>query len=146
MFIVGCPVCPNNCRGIEVPPIIYVLVTLPPCMVAKGFELSKGFQLQGLLKGTEVAPLLGAGIEGHSIVTIGVGPKGFRDPPAIVVTAVLGPSIGWLLGLPIIGVEQTTDREYGGEPRLVSIGIDLMGAGCETDVGAAEDISWLGVI
>ena len=142
----GCPICPNNCRGTEVPPIICVLVTLPPSMVAKGFELNKWFQSKGLLKGTEVAPIMGVGIVGPSVVIVGVDPEGFGDPLAVVVTIVLGTCIGWLLGLPIISAELTIGGEYGGEPGLATIGIDPMGAGCETDVGAAEDISWLGVI
>ena len=111
------------------PPIIYVLVTLPLGMVAKGFELSKGFQPKGLPKGTEVAPLMGAGTVGPGVVTIGVGPEGFRNPLAVVVIVVLGLGIGWLLGLLIIGVEVTIGGEDGGEPGLVAIGTDPMGAG-----------------
>ena len=115
-------------------------------MVAKGFELSKGFQPKGLLKGTEVASLMGKGTIGHGIVTVGVDPEQFGDPLKVVMTVVLGPGIGWLLGMLISGVELNTSREDGGEPGLVSIGADPMGVSFETDVGATEDISWLGVI
>ena len=68
------------------PPGIYVLVTLPPGMVAKGFVLSKGFQPKGLLKGTEVAPLVGAEAGGLGADTMGVDTKGFGIPLAVVVT------------------------------------------------------------
>ena len=51
-----------------------MLVTLPPGTVAKGFELNKGFQPKGLLKGTEVAPLVGAGTVGLGAVTVGADP------------------------------------------------------------------------
>ena len=67
-------------------------------------------------------------------------------PNADVLNVVLGPKIGWLLGMPIISIELTTGREDGGKPGLVSISIDPMGADCEMNVGAAKDISWLGVI
>ena len=57
------------------PPVVCVLVTLPPGMEAKGFELSKGFQLKGLIKGAEVVPLVGEGTIGPDVVTIGVDPE-----------------------------------------------------------------------
>ena len=70
------------------PPVIYVFVTLPLGMVANGLELSKGFQPKGLLKGTKVAPFVGAGTVGPGVVTIGEDPKGFIDPLVVVVTIV----------------------------------------------------------
>ena len=63
-------------------------------MVAKGFELSKGFQLKGLLKGTEVVPLVGGGTVGPFVVTLGVDPEGLEDPLTIVMTVGLGPGGG----------------------------------------------------
>ena len=75
MLTIGCPVCPNDCRGSEMFLVICVLVTLPPSMVTKGFELSKGFQLKGFLKGTELVPLVGGGTVGPNVVTIGEDPE-----------------------------------------------------------------------
>ena len=123
-----------------------MLVTLPPGMVAKGFELNKGFQPKGLLKGTEVALLVGGGTVGAGVVTVGADLEGFGGLLRVLVTGFLGLGIAWLLGLPIIGVELKTSEEYFGELKLVTIGINPIGADFETDVGAAEDISWLGVI
>ena len=124
------------------PPVICVLVTFPPGMEAEGFELSKGFQLKGFLKGTEVVPLIGGGIIGPDMVTIGVDPEGLDGLLTVGVTIGLGLGIVGLLGLPIIGIEVTTSREGGGKLGLVSIGTDPIGASCEMDVGVDEDISW----
>ena len=90
MLTIGSPVCPNDCRGSEMFPVICVLVTLAPGMEAKGFELSKGFQLKGLLKGTEVVPLVGGATMGPIVVTVGVYPEGLEDPLTIVMTVGLG--------------------------------------------------------
>ena len=49
---------PIYCRGTEVPPDTYVLVTLPPGIGTRGFELNKGFQSKFLLKGMVVAMLV----------------------------------------------------------------------------------------
>ena len=102
MLTIGCPVFPNYYRGTKVPPVICVLVTLPTGMVAKGFELSKGFQPKGLLKGTELSLLVGARTVGPGVVTVGVDPEGFEGPLIVVVTAVLGVGVGWLLGCQLL--------------------------------------------
>ena len=52
--------------------VVCLLVTLPPGMEAKAFELNNGFQPKGLLKGTEVVPLMGEGTIGPDVVTVGV--------------------------------------------------------------------------
>ena len=71
-------------------PVICVLVTLPPGMVAKGFELSKGFQPKGLLKGIEVVPLVGGETVGPNVVTIGVDPEGLGELLTVMMTVGLG--------------------------------------------------------
>ena len=71
-------------------PVTYVLVTLPPGIVAKGFELSKGFQLKGLLKGTEVVTLVGGAIVGPNMVTVGADPEGLGELLIVVMTVGLG--------------------------------------------------------
>ena len=50
-------------------------MTRPPGIVAKGFELSRGFQPKGLLKGTEVVILVGGATMGPNMVTVGVDSK-----------------------------------------------------------------------
>ena len=90
MLTIGCLVCPNDCRGSEMFPVIFVLVTLPSGMVAKGFELSKGFQPKGLLKGTEVVTLAGGETIGPNVVTVGVDPKGLGELLTVVMTVGLG--------------------------------------------------------
>ena len=70
--------------------VICVLVTLSPSMETKGFELSKGFQPKGLLKGTEVVPLMGGGTMGPVVVIAGVDPEGLEDPLIVVMTVGLG--------------------------------------------------------
>ena len=90
VLTIGCPVCPNGCRGSETLPIVCMLVTLPPGMEAKGFELSKGFQPKGLLKGTEVVPLVGGGTVGPVVVIVGVDPEGLEDPLTVVMTVGFG--------------------------------------------------------
>ena len=71
-------------------PVICVLVTLPPGMVAKGFELSKGFQPKGLLKGTEVVTLVGGETVGPNVVTVGVDLEGLGELLTVVMTVGLG--------------------------------------------------------
>ena len=71
-------------------PIVCVLVTLPPGMVAKGFELSKGFQPKGFLKGTELVPLVGGATVGPNVVTVGVDPEGLGELLIAVMTVGLG--------------------------------------------------------
>ena len=79
---------------------------------------------------------------GPGIVTIGEDLEGFKGPLTIVVTRFMGPGIAWLLGLPIISVELKIIKEDGGEPDLVTNGIDPMCVGCEMYVGESKDISW----
>ena len=74
-------------------PIICVLVTLPPGMVAKGFELSKGFQPKGLLKGTEVVTLMGGVTMVPNVVMVGVDLEGFGELLIVVMSIGLGLSI-----------------------------------------------------
>ena len=71
-------------------PIICVLVTLPPGMVAKGFELSKGFQPKGLLKGTELVTLVGGETVDPNVVTVGVDPEALGELLTIMMTIGLG--------------------------------------------------------
>ena len=71
-------------------PTTCVLVTLPPGIVAKGFELSRGFQLKGLLKGTEVVILIGGATVGPNVVTVGVDPEGFGELLTIFMFVGLG--------------------------------------------------------
>ena len=70
--------------------VICVLVTLPPGMVAKGFELSKGFQPKWLLKGTEVVTLVEGETVGPNVVTVGVDPEGLDELLTVVMTVGLG--------------------------------------------------------
>ena len=90
MLIIGFLIFPNDCRGSEMFPVIFVLVTLPPSMVAKGFELSKWFQPKGLLKGTEVVTLVGGATVGPNMVTVGVDPEGLGELLRVVMTIGLG--------------------------------------------------------
>ena len=76
------------------PPGIYVLVTLPPGIIAKGFELNHGFQPKGLLKGTNVSLLAGAETVGLGAVTIRAHLEGLGGPLVVVMTRLLGPGIG----------------------------------------------------
>ena len=84
------PTCPIDWRGTEVPPDIYVLVTLPPSIETKGFELNKGFQPKWLLKGTVVAMLVEA-VEKSKVVDMkGVEARRFKAPLIGGVTKLLG--------------------------------------------------------
>ena len=74
-------------------PATCMLVTLPPGIEAKGFELSRGFQLKGLLKGTEVVILVGGATVGPNVVTVGVDVKGFGKLLTVVMTIGLGVGI-----------------------------------------------------
>ena len=74
-------------------PATYMLVTLPPSIEAKGFELSRGFQLKGLLKGTEVVILVGGAAVGPNVVAVGVDAKGFGKLLTVVMTVGLGVGI-----------------------------------------------------
>ena len=65
-------------------------MTLPPGIVAKGFELSKGFQPKGFLKGTEVVTLAGGATMGPNMVTLGVDPEGLGELLTVVMTVGLG--------------------------------------------------------
>ena len=65
-----------------------------PSMEAMGFEIWKGFQPKGLLKGTEVVPLVGGGTVGPVVVIVGVDPEGLEDPLTVVMTVGLGPGKG----------------------------------------------------
>ena len=67
-----------------------MLETLPPGIVAKGFELSRGFQPKGLLKGTEVVVLVGGATVGPKVVTVEVDAKGFGKLLTVVMTIGLG--------------------------------------------------------
>ena len=87
---IGCPICPKDCRGSEIFPATYVLVTLPPGIVAKGFELSRGFQPKWLLKGTEVVILVGGATVGPNVVTVEVDAEGFSKLLTFVMTIGLG--------------------------------------------------------
>ena len=93
VLTIGCPICPRDCRGSEMFPVAYVLVTLPPGIVAKGFELSRGFQSKGLLKGTEVVILVGGATVGPNVVTVGVDAEGFNKLLTVVMTVGLGVGI-----------------------------------------------------
>ena len=67
-----------------------VLVTLPPGIVAKGFELNKWFQLKGFLKGTKVVTLVGGETVGPNVVTVGVDLEGLSELLTVVLTVGLG--------------------------------------------------------
>ena len=71
-------------------PTICVLVTLPPGIVAKGFELSRGFQPKGLLKGTELVILVGGATVGPNMVTVEVDAEGFGKLLTVLMTIGLG--------------------------------------------------------
>ena len=71
-------------------PAACVLVTLPPGIVAKGFELNRGFQLKGLLKGTEVVILMGGVTVGPNVVMVGVDPKGLGKLLTVVMIVGFG--------------------------------------------------------
>ena len=90
VLTIGCPVFPKDCRGSEIFLVIFMLVTLPPGMEAKGFELSKGFQPKGLLKGTEVVTLVGGATIGPNVVTVGVDPEGLSELLTVAMTVGLG--------------------------------------------------------
>ena len=74
-------------------PATYVLVTLPPGIVTKRFELSRGFQLKGLLKGIEVVILVGGATMGPNVVTVEVDVEGFGKLLTVVMTVGLGVGI-----------------------------------------------------
>ena len=74
-------------------PATCMLVTLPPGIEAKGFELSRGFQPKGLLKGTEVFILVGGAIVGPNMVTVEVDAEGFGKLLTVVMTVGLGVGI-----------------------------------------------------
>ena len=71
-------------------PATCMLVTLPPGIEAKGFELSRGFQPKGLLKGTEVFILVGGATVGPNVVTVEVDAEGFGKLLTVVMTIGLG--------------------------------------------------------
>ena len=71
-------------------PATCMLVTLPPGIVAKGFELSKGFRPKGFLKGIEVVTLVGGATVVPNVVTVGVDVEGFSKLLAVVMIIVLG--------------------------------------------------------
>ena len=74
-------------------PATCMLVTLPPGIEAKGFELNRGIQPKGLLKGTEVVILMGGAIVGLNMVTVGVDAEGFGKLLTVVMTVGLGVGI-----------------------------------------------------
>ena len=74
-------------------PATCMLVTLPPGIEAKGFELSRGFQPKGLLKGTEVVILVGRATVGPNVVMVGVDAEGFGKLLTVVMTVGLGVGI-----------------------------------------------------
>ena len=90
VLTIGCPIFPKDCRGSEMFPYTCVLVTLPPGIVAKGFELSKGFQPKGLLKGTEVVTLVGGATMGPNMVMVGIDAEGFDELLKVVMIIGLG--------------------------------------------------------
>ena len=71
-------------------PATCMLVTLPPGIEAKGFELSRGFQPKGLLKGTELVILMGGATVGPNVVTVEVDAEGFGKLLTVVMTIGLG--------------------------------------------------------
>ena len=91
VFTMGCPICPKDCIGREIFPATCVLITLPPGIVVRGFELNRGFQQKGLLKGTEVVVLVG----GATVVpvTVRVDAEGFGKLLTVVLTIGLGVGI-----------------------------------------------------
>ena len=90
VFTMGCPICPTDCIGREIFPATCVLITLPPGIVARGFELNIGFQPKGLLKGTEVVMLVGGATVVPNDVMVGVDTKGFGKLLTVVLTIGLG--------------------------------------------------------
>ena len=118
-----------------------MLLTFLPGIEAEGFELNKGFQLKGLLKGTVVASLVEAEARSPGAYTKGVDTEEIRIPLTDVVTKLLGPGILWLLGFPISYVELTIGGEDGGGTELATNGTDPMVAGFEMDVGATKDMA-----
>ena len=93
VFTMGCPNCPKDCIGREIFPATCVLITLPPGVVARGFELNRGFQLKGLLKGTEVVVLVGGATLVPNVITVGVDAEGFGTLLTVVLTIGLGVGI-----------------------------------------------------
>ena len=67
-----------------------MLITLPPGIVARGFELNRGFQPKGLLKGIEVVMLAEGATVGPNMVTVGVDAEGFDKLLTVVLTIGLG--------------------------------------------------------
>ena len=61
--------------------------------MARGFELNRGFQLKGLLKGTEVVVLVGGATVVPNVVTVGVDAEGFGKLLIVVLTIGLGVGI-----------------------------------------------------
>ena len=90
VFTMGCPIFPKDFIGREIFPATYVLITLPPGIVVRGFELNRGFQPKGLLKGTEVVVLVGGATVVPNVVTVGVDAEGFGKLLAVVLTIGLG--------------------------------------------------------
>ena len=90
VFTMGCPICPEDCKGSDMFPATCVLITLPPGIVARGFELNRGFQPKGLLKGTEVVMFAKGATVGPNVVTVGVDAEGFGKILTVVLTIGLG--------------------------------------------------------
>ena len=93
VFTMGCPICPKDCIGREIFPATYVLITLPPGIVAKGFELKRGFQPKGLQKGTKVVVFMGGATVVPNAITVGVDAEGFGTLLTVVLTIGLGVGI-----------------------------------------------------
>ena len=93
VFTMGCPIWPKDCIGGDIFPATCVLTTLPPGIMARGFELNKGFQPKGLLKGTKVVVLVGGATFVPNVVMVGVDPEGLGEVLTVVMT------IGLRLGI-----------------------------------------------
>ena len=74
-------------------PATCVLITLPPGIVAKGFEVNRGFQPKGLLKGTEVVVFMGGATVVPNVVTVEADAKGFGKLLIVLMTIGLGVGI-----------------------------------------------------
>ena len=90
-------------------------------MATEGFELNKGFQLKGLMKGTEVSFLVEGEAESPRVDMIGEDTKELEIPLTIAVTKLLGPCIFWLLGFPVCCEDLITGGGGGGEPSWPSV-------------------------
>ena len=93
VFTMGCPICPKDCKGREMFPATCVLVTLPPGIVAKGFELNRGFQSERVAKRHRSSRTHGRSYRGPNVVTVGVDAEGFGKLLAVVMTIGLGVGI-----------------------------------------------------